>query len=50
MNEFDHDVLAPLSSNEQSLRISGLNGDSNPDPYDAGAVLHQLTYQANIQA
>jgi len=30
--------------------VSGLNGDSTPDPYDAGAVLHQLTYQANIQA
>ena len=26
---------------------SELNGTSNPDPCDAGAVLHQLNYQAN---
>ena len=26
---------------------SDLNGDSNPDLCDAGAVLHQLRYQAN---
>ena len=25
----------------------GLNGDSNPDFFNAGAVLHQLSYQAN---
>ena len=24
-----------------------MNGDSNPDLSDAGAVLHQLSYQAN---
>ena len=26
---------------------SGLNGDSNSDPCDAGALLHQMTHQAN---
>ena len=25
----------------------GLNGNSNPDLCDAGALLHQLSYQAN---
>ena len=34
--------LALLSSSEK-----GLNGDSNPDLCDAGAVLHQLRYQGN---
>ena len=32
---------------EKGLKFSGLNGDSNPDLCDAGAVLHQLSYQAN---
>ena len=31
-----------LSSSEK-----GQNGDSNPDLCDAGAVLHQLSYQTN---
>ena len=29
------------------LKNSGLNGDWNPDLCDAGALLHQLSYQAN---
>ena len=36
-----------LSSSERGLKNSCLNGDSNPDLCDAGAVLHQLSYQAN---
>ena len=36
-----------LSSSEKRLKNSGLNGDSNPDLCDAGAVLHQLSNQAN---
>ena len=36
-----------LSCSERGLKISGLNGDSNPDLCDAGAVLHQLSYQVN---
>jgi len=44
------DFKAAWAVASMARKISGLNGDSNPDPYDAGAVLHQLTYQANIQA
>ena len=36
-----------LNSKEKGLKILGLNGDSNPDLCDAGAVLHQLSYYAN---
>ena len=36
-----------LSSSECGHENSGLNEDSNPDLCDAGAVLHQLSYQAN---
>ena len=36
-----------LSSIEKGLKNSGLNGDSNPYFCDAGAVLNQLSYQAN---
>ena len=36
-----------LRGSEKGLKNSGLNGDSNPDLCDAGAVLHQLSYQAN---
>ena len=36
-----------LSSSEKGLKSSGLNGDSNPDLCDAGAVLYQLSYQTN---
>ena len=32
-----------------SLTISGLNGVTNPDLCDAGAVLHQLSYQAKLE-
>ena len=32
---------------EKGLGNSGLNGDSNPDLCDAGAVLNQLSYKAN---
>ena len=36
-----------LSSGKYGEKKSGLNGDSNPDPWDAGAVLSQLSYQSN---
>ena len=32
---------------EKGLKISDLNGDSNPDLCDTAAVLHQLSYRAN---
>ena len=49
MNECDHHILPLLilSSSEKCLKNSGLNGDSNPDLCDAGAVLHRWSYQAN---
>ena len=48
MNEFNHCILMLLiSSSEKGLKNSGLNRDSNPDLCDAGAVLYQLSYQAN---
>ena len=36
-----------LSSSEEVLDNLGMNGDSNPDVFDAGAVFNQLSYQAN---
>ena len=36
-----------LSSSEKHLKNSGLNGDPKPDPCNAGAVLYQLSCQAN---
>ena len=36
-----------LSSSEKGLKIPGLNWDSTPDLCDAGAVLHQLSFQTN---
>ena len=36
-----------LSNSEKGLKISGLNGDSNPDLCEAGAMFQQLSYQAN---
>ena len=36
-----------LSSNKKRPKNSGLNRESNPDLCDAGAVLHQLSYEAN---
>ena len=47
MNEFDYRILAPLKQRRERSENSNLNGDSNPDLCDAGAVLHQLNYQAN---
>jgi len=50
MNEFDHRrflSLFQLSSSEKGLKNSDLNGDSNPDICDAGAVLHQFSSEAN---
>ena len=41
MNEFDDHIR---------LKNSGLNVDSNPDLCDAGAVLHQLSCQANWES
>ena len=44
-------ILAELAllkcSNDYAQNKSGLNEDSNPDLFDSGAVLHQLSYQAN---
>ena len=43
MNEYDYRIFQRcLSSTEK-----GLNGVSNPDLCDAGAVHYQLRYQAN---
>ena len=39
MNDFDHRSFYRCSE-------KGLNGGSNPDLCDAGAVLYQLSYQA----
>ena len=39
--------LRKLSSEKADLKNSGLNGNSNPDLCDAGAVLRKLSYQAN---
>ena len=48
MNNFDHrSFYGCFSSSEKGLKNSGLNGDSNPDLCDAGAVLYQLSFQAN---
>ena len=47
MNEFDHLILAVLSSSEKGLKNSSRNEDSNPDLCDASAVLSQLSYQVN---
>ena len=51
VNGFDHHILALLSSSssEKGLKFSGLNGHSNPVLWNAGAVLHQLSYQANLK-
>ena len=38
-----------LCSNEKYLENSGLNGTRTPDPCDAGAVLHQLSFKANCE-
>ena len=48
MNEFDHRILTLLNQQrELGLKNSDLNWDLNPDLYNAGAVLYQLSYQAN---
>ena len=36
-----------LSSSEYGQKISGLNGNSNPDLCNSNAVLNQFGYQAN---
>ena len=38
-----------LSNSEKGPKNSGLNGDSDSDVSDAGAVLYQLSYQANLE-
>ena len=49
MNENDHHSYLSLviSSSEKGQKNSDLNGDSNLDLCDAGAVLFELSYQAN---
>ena len=49
MNENDHRSYLSLviSSSEKGQKNSDLNGDSNLDLCDAGAVLFELSYQAN---
>ena len=48
MNEYDRRIFQRcLSNSEKGLGNSGLNGDSNPDLCDAGAVLNQFSYKAN---
>ena len=39
--------LALLKQQRERPENSGLKGDSNLDVCNAGAVLHQLSYQAN---
>ena len=49
MNEFDHHIVALLLQQRErpeKFRLS-VNGDSNYDLCDAGAVLRQLSFQAN---
>ena len=36
-----------LSSSKEGLKISGLNGDSNPNLWNTSAVIYHLSYQAN---
>ena len=40
-------LLRLISSSDKGLKNSGLKRDSNPDLCNAGAVLHQLSYQVN---
>ena len=40
-------LLALLKQLQERPENSGINRDSNPDPFDASAVLYQLSYQAN---
>ena len=48
MNEFDYrSFYRCSSSSEKGLNNSGLSGESNLDICDSGAVLFQLSYQAN---
>ena len=49
MNENDHRSYLSLviSSSEKGQKNSDLNGDSNLDLCDAGAVLFELSYQVN---
>ena len=44
INEFDRCILVLLIKQQRQL---GLNRDLNPDLCNAGAVLYQLSYQAN---
>ena len=37
-----------LSSSKKDLKNSSLNGDSNPDLYNASAVLYQLSYHRHL--
>ena len=48
MDEFDHRILALLSSSKNGLKNSGLNGDSNLDLCDAGAMFHQLRLSGQL--
>ena len=48
MNGFNHRIFwALLKQQRERPENSGLNGHSNPVLSDVGAVLHQLSYQAN---
>ena len=40
-------VMLLEQKRNKDLQNTGLNGNSNPDLYDDGAMLHQLRYQAN---
>ena len=47
MNVYDRgNVLGCLNSSKKGMKNPGLNGDSNHDLCDVGAVLYQLSYQA----
>ena len=47
MNEYDHRILALLKQQRERPEFPNLNGDSNSDLCNGGAVLHHLSYQAN---
>lgn len=41
-------LLALLKQLQERPENSGINRDSNPDPFDASAALYQLSYQVTM--
>ena len=42
-------MILSVFFSEKGMKNSGLNGDLNPDVCNAGAVLYQLSYLANLE-